>query len=270
MNAEMVRAGFVQTVPRFGDPEGNLRRARGAVMEAPPFDVLVLPELFASGYVFRDRAELESFAEPVDGATVRAVTDWARERHGWIVAGFPERAGARVFNSAVLAGPDGTVHVYRKVHLFDRETTMFDPGDRPFETWDVDTGAGRVRVGAMVCFDWVFPEAARSLALQGAELIVHPSNLVTQYCQDAMKTRCLENGVYAVTANRAGEDDRGDARLRFTGRSQITGPRGQMIRRASRGGTSVAVEELDLGAARDKHITPRNDVLADRRPESYR
>jgi len=270
VRAEEIRAGFVQTEPTFGDVEGNLERARRHVESAPDFDVLVLPELFATGYVFRDREEALSFAEPRDGPTVRALRSWAAARGGWIAAGFPERRGRKVYNSAVLAGPEGAARFYRKIHLFDRETEIFDPGDRPFEAWTVPTRAGSVRVGTMICFDWIFPESARSLALAGAEVILHPSNLVKPYCQDAMVTRCLENGIYAVTANRAGRDDRGDLRLEFTGRSQITGSRGQILVRAATEGESTVVERLVLAAARDKRITERNDLLADRRPDQYR
>ena len=80
--------------------------------------------------------------------------------------------------------------------------------------------------------DWVNPESARSLALQGAEVLLHPSNHVMPHCQEAMRTRCLENRVWAVTANRTAEDDRGDLRLEFTGQSQIVGPRGEVVSRA--------------------------------------
>jgi predicted amidohydrolase len=267
--AETVRVGFVQTDPRFGDVARNLERVDRLVRGAPDFDVLVLPELFSTGYCFRDRAELESMAEEGHGPTVGALLGWASARGGWLVGGFAERDGSRLFNSAALAGPDGTVDVYRKVHLFDRETLLFDPGDRPFRAADLQTRSGRMRVGVMICFDWRFPEAARSLALDGAEVLLHPSNLVLDVCPEAMITRCLENGVFAVTANRVGEDDRGELSVRFTGRSQITGPRGQVLARAPRGGEWVRVEPLDLTQARDKRINDHNDLLRDRRPERY-
>lgn len=270
MKAERVRAGFVQTEPRFGEVEVNRERAARHVASAPDFDLLVLPELFPTGYLFRDREELFSYAEPRDGPTVRAMKDWAAARGGWIAGGFAERRGRKVYNTAVVAGPEGAARFYRKIHLFDEEKEIFDPGDRPFEAWTLATRSGTVRVGMMICFDWAFPEAARSLVLAGAEVILHPSNLVKPFCQDAMVTRCVENGVYAVTANRAGGDDRGDRRLDFTGRSQITGPRGQILVRAATVGESTVVETLELAVARDKRITDRNDLVADRRPEHYR
>jgi predicted amidohydrolase len=136
---------------------------------------------------------------------------------------------------------------------------------------DLQVSAGTVRVGLMICFDWIFPESMRSLVLDGAEVVLHPSNLVKPWCQDAMVTRCLENGAFAVTANRVGQDDRGDGlRLRFTGRSQITAPRGGIVARAAEDGECVRVETIDLADARDKRVTGVNDLLADRRPDAYR
>jgi len=269
MRAQRIRAGFVQTHPHFGQVSSNLERVERLVDAAPPFDLLVLPELFSTGYLFRDREEVASLAEPDDGPTVQSLLRLARERQALVVGGWPERAGDRVFNSAVLAAPDGSIRTYRKIHLFDREMELFDAGDRPFATWDVETAAGTLRIGVMICFDWVFPESARCLAVDGAELIAHPSNLVLAHCQDAMKTRCLENGVFAVTANRIADDDRGDLRLSFTGRSQIVDPRGTVLVRASDDREEIEVEEIDLEFARDKKITGRNDLLRDRRPARY-
>lgn len=267
----VVRVGFAQTRPAFGDAAGNLARAGAMVRSAPAFDVLVLPELFSTGYLFDDRAEAIAAARATAEPTLAALAAWARERGAWIAAGFAEPEGGRVFNSAALAGPDGTLHLYRKIHLFDRETEIFDPGDRPFSAWDVATPAGKVRVGMMICFDWIFPESMRSLCLDGAELILHPSNLVTPFCQDAMVTRCLENAAFAVTANRCGGDDRGDGlRLEFTGRSRITGPRGRVLAEGPADGEGVEVAAIDLAAARDKRLTAHNDLLRDRRPAMYR
>jgi predicted amidohydrolase len=268
--ADTLRAGFVQTVPRFGDLEGNLRRARELAERAPEFDVLVLPELFSTGYAFVDRREAEGLAEELTGPTCSWLRAVASERRGWVVGGFAERAGSRLFNSAALVGPAGEIHVYRKIHLFDREKDLFDAGDAPFAAIPIRTERGTVLVGLMICFDWFFPESARSLALDGAEVLLHPSNLVLDKCQGAMPTRCLENRVFAVTANRSGEDDRGPLRIAFTGRSQITAPDGAVLASAPAEGEATEVVELDLAAARDKHVTAGNDLLADRRPDMYR
>jgi len=96
----------------------------------------------------------------------------------------------------VLTGPDGVIGIYRKTHLFSEEKLYFTPGNTGFRVWET----GICRIGIMICFDWFFPESMRSLTLQGAEVIAHPANLVLPHCPGAMPVRCLENGVYAVTA----------------------------------------------------------------------
>jgi len=121
----------------------------------------------------------------------------------------------------------------------------------------------------MVCFDWYFPEAARTLALKGADVIAHPSNLVLPHCPDAMPVRARENHVFTITANRHGREHRGEESLTFIGTSEICGPDGTILSRASESATAVTTVEFDPHSARDRRINRFNDVLADRRPEAY-
>ncbi len=261
-----MQVGFVQTEPRFGRVQTNRERAL-AQLEQAPGDLLVLPELFTTGYRFTSAQELASLAEPADGPTVAAIHAHCSARGRWVVGGFAERAPEGVFNSAFVVGPDGLVGVYRKVHLFHEEKRWFLPGDLGFPVFDL----GPLRLGVLVCFDWCFPEAARSLALAGAQLIAHPSNLVLPHAQNAMVTRCLENQVFVVTANRVGTDDRGDGvPLSFTGRSQVACPDGTRPVVAPERGEADGVFEIDPARADAKWITPSNHVLEDRRSSLYR
>jgi len=261
----MKRVGFYQFNPTFGQVERNLARvaaALGAVRDA----LVVLPELAFTGYSFRDRAEVARLAEDPRGSpTIERLVALCCERDLYLVTGFAERAEDRVYNSVLLLGPEGLLHVYRKLHLFGREKECFDPGDVPLQVHEV---CG-VRVGMMVCFDWAFPEVARSLALQGADVICHPANLVLTYCQQTMLARCIENGVYAVTANRFGTEDRPHGALTFTGQSQIVAPKGALLYRAAAEGDDLYIADIDVALARDKALTDRNDIMADRRPEFY-
>jgi len=258
----------IQTAPVFGDLTGNLEAALALV--PPGCDLAVLPELCTTGYQFVSREEALSLAEPVpDGPACRRLLAFAAERKVTLVAGLAELArdggdGARCYNSAVLCRPDGTWALYRKVHLFWDEKLWFAPGDLGFPVFR----ACGTTVGVMICFDWIFPEAARSLALAGAAVICHPSNLVLPHCPDAMITRCLENRVHAITANRVGTESRTDQPLRFIGQSQIVSPRGEVLAACAGAGAGAAVARIDP-AATDKRVTPRNDLFADRRPESY-
>jgi len=261
----MLRIGFYQFRPWFGQVKKNLDKVIHALQDVSA-DLVVLPELPFTGYYFKDRQEVTALAEAVsDSATVSRLVDLCKERNFYLVTGFAEKDKEKYFNSALLLGPGGIIHTYRKIHLFDEEKVWFDPGDKPLQIHKVRG----VNLGVMVCFDWIFPEVVRSLALLGADIICHPSNLVLSYCQDAMVTRCLENNVFAVTANRFGADKRSQGTLRFTGKSQITAPRGKVLYRAPSQREVVHVEAIDASLARDKSITARNDLLHDRRPDFY-
>jgi len=265
MTETILKAGYYQFKPEFGKPQRNLSQIIGAIKKATA-DLIVLPELPFTGYLFNDREELKNLAQAIDNsAIVETLTDLCKDKNFHIVTGFAERDKDRLFNSALLIGPQRVLQVYRKLHLFYNEENIFDPGDRPFAV----TQVGPAKVGMMICFDYMFPEAARSLALQGADLIAHPSNLVLDYCQPAMLTRCLENNIFAITANRCGTDKRPQGELTFTGKSQIAGPKGTLIHHAPESGAELFIAEIDLDLARDKMVTEYNHVLDDRRPEYY-
>lgn len=260
-----MRIGFCQFAPVFGEPQTN-RRTVAELIQGVQADLIVLPELFSTGYQFTDRAETASLSEPADGPTTQWAADQAKKIGGLLCGGFAERDGDRLYNSAFLAGPDGLKGCYRKLHLFNREKLCFDPGGQQPQVHDV---AG-VKVGIMICFDWIFPETMRIMALKGALVVCHPSNLVLPYCQESMKTRCLENMVFAVTSNRIGSEARLEGEeFTFTGGSQITAPMGKVLAKATADGVGVTVVEIDPGEARNKAVNPYNDLMADRRPDLY-
>jgi len=212
---------------------------------------------------------LVSLAETFpEGPLCERLLAWSRTTGGMIVAGFAEREGERVYNAAAVVADGRPLGTYRKLHLFGFEGEVFDVSQRPLEVFE----HGGLRVGVMVCFDWIFPEAARSLALQGADVIAHPSNLVLPgWCQQAMLVRALENRVYTVTANRVGAEHRAPRpELRFTGRSRMAGPTGHALADGPEQGTTVLKVEIDVSVSRCKTIASGNDILAERRPELYR
>jgi len=235
-------------------------------MEGKEAALFVLPELFNTGYLFTSRKELEELAEEVpEGRTSQALIRFCQTKGTWVVAGLAERSEGKLFNSAILIGPSGLVGTYRKVHLFDQEKSWFSPGEAGFSVYEVKG----IKLGLMICFDWIFPEAARVLALKGAEIICHPANLVLPWCQKAMVTRSIENRVFIVTANRTGWERRKGKELKFTGGSQITGPGGELLLQAPLAGEKVGIADIDPSMARDKAITKENDLFSDRRPKLY-
>lgn len=261
-----MRAGFAQFSVAFGDFDHNAARVTELVARALPCDLLVLPELCFSGYDFADPKETAQFAEPFGDGAAAALLRQLAARHGiTLVAGYAERAPEGCYNSALLVEPNGQLHNYRKLHLFNRERELFLPGDAPPPVIETPLG----RIGMMICFDWFFPETARSLAARGAQLIAHPANLVLPWCQRAMPTRCLENRVYAITANRTGVESRAGRTLIFTGASQLLDTRGTVLASAPAEGEAVGAAEIDLAKADDKSIAGVNDLFRDRRPEMY-
>ena len=229
--------------------------------------MLVLPELCTTGYQFSSHEEVLGLSESVPGGrTTERLEALARQKNAFIVAGMAEREGEFLYNSAVLMGPQGYVGKYRKIHLFDEEKLFFRKGDLGFSVFDIESA----KIGLMICFDWIFPEAARSLALKGADLICHPANLVLPYCQNAMITRAIENRVFVLTANRIGTEKRGGKpSLTFTGMSQIVSPKGESLLRFSKTEEKLRLIELNPSESRDKWLTPRNNLFEDRRPEFY-
>ncbi len=261
----MFKAGFFQFRPLFGKVAHNLEKVISTLRSADA-DLIVLPELAFTGYYFKDRDETFALAEdPQSSTTVAALVALCKEKNFYLVTGFAEKKADKVFNSALLLGPEGLIHTYRKLHLFNLEKNFFDPGDTPLGVQEVRG----VKLGMMICFDWIFPEVTRSLAVQGAQLICHPSNLVLDYCQQTMLSRCLENAVFAITCNRFGADKRPHGELRFTGKSQIVAPRGKLLHRARAQQDAMFVAEIDIELANDKQMTPLNHQFDDRRPEYY-
>lgn len=260
------RIAYVQGRPRFGASEENLERGL-ALAAGVAAELVVLPELWSSGYVFSSHAEVAALAEDAErGPTARMLRAAARRERRHYIAGFPESARGRVYNSALLVGPTGVKAVYRKLHLFEREQHWFTPGNLPLAVHRV----GPARVGLMICFDWRFPEVARVLALMGADVLAHPSNLVFANAQEAMRVRALENRVYTITANRTGTEVRPGGRVPFTGRSQVVDPSGTVVSRAGVRDTVAAAVECDLAAARRKQLTAVTPLFTNRRPEFYR
>lgn len=266
-----MKTGFVQYNVLFGNPEDNLKKIISLTSDKEA-DLLVLPELANSGYLFSDKKELEKLSENIaDGKFCNALKNISSEKNCYIVSGICEKSEDKFYNSSVLFCPDGNYFVYRKIHLFDKEKKWFSPGDMELEVYEISGEKfGKVKIGMMICFDWIFPETARTLALKGAQIICHPSNLVMQYCQRAMFTRALENHVFTITSNRIGKDIKPDGEISFTGESVILNPKGDYLMRASQDKEECLIVEIDPSAALNKNISDSNHLFIDRRTKFYK
>lgn len=261
-----MKVAVVQFHPLLGEVEHNLHRIR-VLFESTAADVVIFPELATTGYFFTSREQVAAVALDRASMPLRTLADAAVRKGKVLIIGFAERAGSKLYNAAALFAPETEPFYYRKTHLFYRERFCFDEGDTGFGVCRVEPFD--VHIGIMICYDWRFPEAARTLTLRGADLIACPSNLVTHIWRMAMPVRALENKVYIAVANRVGSESDGQETLHFNGRSAIYGYNGSVFAGLGSSEEEVAIAEIDPARTRVKSFNPFNDILADRRRWAY-
>jgi predicted amidohydrolase len=258
----------------IGDLASNHAAAVAAVEQAAArkAELVVLPELSDSGYVFSGAAEARALASPAGGnQTLRQWQDLAA-RHTLVIAGGFCELGqdGRLYNSAALVDSSGILAVYRKAHLWDAEKLVFTPGDGPPPVVSLPQG----RVALMVCYDLEFPEWVRLAALGGADLIAAPVNWPAmpvpagERPADVFRVQAAAavNGLFIAVADRC----RAERGVSWVGGTVIVGPDGYPLAgpvTADRG--CVLTVECSLARARDKKTSPHNDVISDRRPALY-
>ena len=274
MTELVVRVACAQIAPSVEDPRGNRALTREAVRDAVSGGarLVVLPELATSGYVFESADEARAAAEPADGPALRAWAGEAARGDAVVVGGFCELGDdGLLHNSAAVVDGSGVLAVYRKLHLWDREQLVFEPGREPAPV--VETRVGRIGVG--VCYDLNFPEVARGLALAGADLIALPTNFPRYPRPEgerpievtlAMAT-AHSNHVFVAVCDRCGPERGVD----WVGGSVVCDEWGWILAGPPDGfGSELVVADCDLARARDKAWNERNDVLGDRRLDLYR
>ena len=258
-----MRIGFVQFSPSFGNKQENYATV-ARLIETTKADIIVLPELFNTGYAFLDKEELADLAEAAQGETFDFIHTRAKEKGCAFAYGFAEKADDVYYNSMAFVSDSGMIASYRKSHLFFEEKFLFQPGNTGFHVFEY----ADVKFGLLICWDWIYPEAMRTLALKGAQIILQSANLVTPYCPNAMVTRAVENHVFIVTADRTGDEVRDGKDFHFIGMSQVVAPNGDILVRIGQE-TDAKVVTVNPQQALDKKMNIHNDLFADRRDELY-
>jgi N-carbamoylputrescine amidase len=260
-----------QNIERLADGIANLAR-RGA-------ELIVLQELHNSLY-FCQVEDVDTFnlAEPIPGPSTEIYGELAK-RYGVVIVCslFERRAAGLYHNTAVVIERDGTIAgKYRKMHIPDDpgyyEKFYFTPGDLGFHP--IDTSLGRL--GVMVCWDQWYPEAARLMALQGAEILIYPTAIgyaqedsaeeqqrQRRAWQTVMRGHAVANGLPVVAVNRVGEEDA----INFWGTSFVCGPQGEIYYEASEDEEESIIVEMDLDRA--EQVRRWWPFLRDRRIEEY-
>jgi predicted amidohydrolase len=250
----------------------NLERMMDFLREAAEggAKIVVFPECALSGYCFNDLEEARPYAETVPGPGTEAMSALCTELEVLAIMGLLEAEDHRIYNAAVLIGPGGLIGSYRKIHLpFLGVDRFVLPGDRPFATHETDYG----RLGMNICYDASFPESSRIMSLDGADLIVLPTNwpegveLAPKYL---INTRAIENSVNYMAVNRVGEE-RG---YRFFGQGKVVAYDGTTLVESGQEKEEIFYADVDMAAARQKKVVKHPgqwevDRMNDRRPEFY-
>ncbi|WP_137805727.1 nitrilase family protein [Pseudomonas sp. G(2018)] len=262
-----------QLAPKIGDLAYNRtlteRAIRSAALQGA--QVVVLPELVQSGYLFADRDEAQALSETRDGPTLRLWQALARELNVVVVGGFCERLDDdELANSAALIDARGLRAVYRKAHLWDGEKDIFSAGDAAPPV--IETVHGRI--GVLICYDLEFPEWVRLPALAGADLICAPVNWPdgprpqTERPAEVLRVQANAsvNRLFIAACDRYGHERgvgwvQGSVIVDADG-YPLAGP-------AEQGGEQILLATLNLAEARNKRISERNDLHRDRRPQLY-
>ena len=271
--SQVTTVACCQVSLRVGALEANREACRGAAERAAldGAQIIVLPELAASGYVFDSPDEARALAEPVSGPTVTGWTDLASRTGTTIVGGICERgADGNLYNTAVLVAGAQVRAVYRKVHLWDTEKAVFTPGSQAPPVVDV----GEARLAVLICYDLEFPEWVRLPALAGAQLLCVPTNWPRFPRPDGERpmevvraqAAAAVNRMYVAACDRVGHERGVD----WVGGSVIVDPDGWPIAGPADDEAGIIMAACSLESATDKKISAHNDVLGDRRPALYR
>lgn len=271
--ANIVKIAAVQTNPGLMKNEENLEGIITNIIKAADkqANLIVFPECCLTGYIFHSREEALPFAETVPGPTTEKLTSLCKVQNVHIIVGLLEKDDDRLFNAAAFIGPDGLIGKYRKNHLPYLGVDRFvDHGDKPFEVYQTPMG----NIGIEICYDIIFPESSRVIALKGADILALPTNFPQGrgevISEHVVTTRAIENRVHVVAANRIGTE-RGRA---FSGLSKIVSASWDTLALASPDKEEIIYGEVDLEVTRQKRdiIIPGEhevDFIQDRRPELY-
>jgi len=261
-----ITVAAVQMAPKLAEQSQNLLRMGewlDKVCTEQRVDLIVFPELITTGY--ECGVQFTDLAEQVPGPIVNLIAQRASDYGTHVLFGMvaKEKVESILYNAAVLVGPDGEVlGRYNKVHLRGEERLAFRSGFR-YNVWETEFGP----VGAMLGWDLAFPEVARSLALEGAELVCVCADWATPN-EDEWRTyllsRAYENAVYVVGANRVGEE----YSYKFFGNSMIVGPRGQVYGTVDGGEEGYVVARIDLDEIRSHR--EESQFFQCRQPTTYR
>lgn len=264
MQRKIVRMAVIQMTSKTLDKERNIHRTIELLEQAvrEKAELVVLPELCASGYNFKSLKEAASVSEAIpNGLTTRRWVEFAEENDVYLVGGVCESAGNSLYNSAVMVGPEGYIGTYRKVHLWHKEKIWFKAGSR-FKVFDTPFG----KIGVMICYDNYFPETTRILTRMGADVVCQPTATQQDFDMLINQVRSAENAIFIGTADLVGKE----RNIKFVGQSQITNPEGKILVKELEERESVLTADINISlATKAKQLNELNNIISDRRTDLY-
>lgn len=308
---QTMKVAAYQFCPKWGDPIKNRNQIieRLEAIAEEHLDLIVLPELTFSGYLFEKKEEAVAFSQTADSSFFDPIQELCNRKNWGLICGFIEKEDSGdlngkdslffslplfeteeqssqavvLYNSALFFRPHQKPVVYRKNHLYDREKLFFTQGNSGYPIFEFKG----TQIGILICFDHLFPEAARILALKGATVICHCANLVLPgYAQITSCARALENRIYWILANRFGTeyfascrkksellhkkdllltDSADDYSLTYSGKSRIVSPYGEVLAEATADEEELLVVQIEPSLCHDKRLGLRNHLFLDRR-----
>ena len=235
-----MKIGYLQYAVIQRDREANLNYIEEK-LKNKTFDLLVLPELFTSGYAFDTKEEILPFVENIkESYTINRLTKLAKRSHGYIVGTIPELSNDKIYNTAITVGPEGLVSTFRKIHITDYEQRIFSAG-HSIEVCKCN----KAHIGTMICFDCWFPPLSSKLRQLGAQIICHPSCFGGEVTPTIIPIRALENQCFIISCNRIGEELFDGVLEPYRGESQIVNPDGKVLIQADNQ-EQLALIDIDL------------------------
>ncbi len=266
-----VRVAAVQYRPDFADARSNSLRVVEEIgaLAGQGVQLAVFPEAAVTGYCFESEKEARRAALSLESPEITEIGRSASNLAMWVIVGFAEKFQGSLFNSAALFGPEGLVGVYRKTHLPCLGLDRFVAPGNALPVFDTPAG----KIGILICFDIRFPEASRTLALAGAEIICLPTNWpdTAQLASDVLcRARAIENHVYVIASNRVGTENG----FEFIGRSKIISPDGEVVAALDSRESGVVIADIEPAMASNKRVVRREgqyemDLFEARRPDLY-
>lgn len=227
-------------------------------------DLVVLPELFSTGYFFETVSQLREIAEEIpEGYTTKRLIDIARKVNCQLIGAIVEKEADKLYITAIAVGPSGFIGKHRKRHLTNDEAQNYTPGTES-KAFDING----CKVGAIVCFEGWFPESARELMLQGAQILCHSVLTCQQRTLDIMRVRAIENKAFVVIANSISTENYNNQEITFRGDSRIIDYNGNILVTAGQE-QKLITAEVNEKETIHKDLEDCVDLIAEVRKQPY-